>query len=108
MGEHKNRPCGKGRSVQTRQRQPDVSLAELCRGHRTEVDPTKERPMSSQVMSSTTTILMALLLTLHSPAAEPAVTPAKLPYDRTCPVIYDNDYANDYVDWYLMALASVG
>jgi len=31
-----------------------------------------------------------------------------LPYDNTNPVMYDNDWANDYVDWYLMALASVG
>jgi len=42
-------------------------------------------------------------------AAQPAVvSPVVLPYDRGCPVIYDNDYANDYVDWYLMALASAG
>ncbi|MBN1671134.1 MAG: hypothetical protein JXR37_08890 [Kiritimatiellae bacterium] len=32
----------------------------------------------------------------------------KLPYDNTNPVLYDNDWANDYVDWYLMALASAG
>ena len=31
-----------------------------------------------------------------------------LPYDNTNPVIYDNDFTNDYVDWYLMALASAG
>ena len=31
----------------------------------------------------------------------------KLPYDHTNPVIYDNDYANDEVDWYLMAAASL-
>lgn len=31
-----------------------------------------------------------------------------LPYDNTNPVMYDNDWANDYVDWYLMALASAG
>ena len=31
-----------------------------------------------------------------------------LPYDNTNPVLYDNDWTNDYVDWYLMALASVG
>ncbi len=29
-----------------------------------------------------------------------------LPYDNTNPVMYDNDWTNDYVDWYLMALAS--
>jgi len=52
--------------------------------------------------------MVILLLLLHSIAAEPAVASVKLPYDRTCPVIYDNDYANDYVDWYLMALASAG
>ena len=31
---------------------------------------------------------------------------ADLPYDSTNPVIYLNDWTNDYVDWYLMALAS--
>jgi hypothetical protein len=31
-----------------------------------------------------------------------------LPFDRTNPVMYDNDFTNDYVDWYLMALASAG
>jgi hypothetical protein len=31
-----------------------------------------------------------------------------LPYDNTNPVIYDNDFTNDYVDWYLMALATAG
>lgn len=31
-----------------------------------------------------------------------------LPYDNTNPVMYDNDWTNDYVDWYLMALASAG
>ena len=31
-----------------------------------------------------------------------------LPYDNTNPVVYDNDWTNDYVDWYLMALASAG
>ncbi|MBT3378402.1 MAG: hypothetical protein HN742_35115 [Lentisphaerae bacterium] len=31
-----------------------------------------------------------------------------LPYDNTNPVLYDNDWTNDYVDWYLMALASAG
>jgi hypothetical protein len=51
---------------------------------------------------------IVLVLLLSSMAAEPAVASVKLPYDRTCPVIYDNDYANDYVDWYLMALASAG
>jgi hypothetical protein len=53
---------------------------------------------------------LALVLTLLCAAAAelPRSTPVKLPYDRTCPVIYDNDYANDYVDWYLMALATAG
>ncbi len=32
----------------------------------------------------------------------------RLPYDNSNPVIYDNDWSNDYVDWYLMALASAG
>lgn len=36
-------------------------------------------------------------------AQPPRAASITLPYDRTCPVIYDNDYANDYVDWYLMA-----
>jgi hypothetical protein len=31
-----------------------------------------------------------------------------LPYNNTNPVIYDNDYANDEADWYLMAIASLG
>jgi hypothetical protein len=31
-----------------------------------------------------------------------------LPYDRGNPVFFDNDFANDYVDWYLMAAASAG
>jgi len=31
-----------------------------------------------------------------------------LPYNNTNPVMYDNDFTNDYVDWYLMALASAG
>lgn len=52
--------------------------------------------------------VLVLGLTLSSPVEPPAVSPIRLPYDRTCPVIYDNDYANDYVDWYLMALASAG
>jgi inosine-uridine nucleoside N-ribohydrolase len=29
-----------------------------------------------------------------------------LPYDSSNQVWYDNDFANDYIDWYLMALAS--
>jgi hypothetical protein len=32
----------------------------------------------------------------------------ELPYDSSNPVIYDNDWANDYIDYYLMALASAG
>lgn len=32
----------------------------------------------------------------------------ELPFDNTNPVWYDNDWANDYVDFYLMALASTG
>jgi len=53
---------------------------------------------------------LALLasLTLNSMAAKAPAATRTLPYDRTCPVIYDNDYANDYVDWYLMALAGAG
>ncbi len=37
-----------------------------------------------------------------------AATPTALPYDRTCPVIYDNDGAieSGFTDTYLMALAS--
>ena len=31
-----------------------------------------------------------------------------LPYDRSNHVWYDNDFANDYIDWYLMAVASAG
>ena len=31
-----------------------------------------------------------------------------LPYDRGNPVFFDNDFANDYVDWCLMAAASAG
>ena len=27
------------------------------------------------------------------------------PYDNTNPVMYDKDWTNNYVDWYLMALA---
>lgn len=50
--------------------------------------------------------MVALFLLLNSMAAEPPAVPIRLPYDRTCPVLYDNDYANDYVDWYLMALAN--
>jgi len=54
-------------------------------------------------------LVFLLGLTLNSAGAQPpAAAPVKLPYDRTCPVIYDNDYANDYVDWYLMALAGAG
>lgn len=41
-------------------------------------------------------------LVLKSPKVE-------LPYDKSCPVIYDNDSAEDmYTDEYLMALASAG
>jgi len=39
---------------------------------------------------------IVLVLLLSSMAAEPAVASVKLPYDRTCPVIYDNDYV---VEW---------
>ena len=35
-------------------------------------------------------------------------TVTELPYDNSNPVFYDNDWANDYIDWYLMALASAG
>jgi hypothetical protein len=31
-----------------------------------------------------------------------------LPYDSSNHVWYDNDFTNDYVDWYLMAVASAG
>ena len=46
----------------------------------------------------------------HSPAgiAEENIAKNVLPYDNTNPVLYDNDWTNDYVDWYLMALASAG
>jgi len=47
-------------------------------------------------------------LTPNSTVQPPAAALLRVPYDRSCPVIYDNDYANDYVDWYLIALASVG
>jgi len=40
--------------------------------------------------------------------AAPAGRKIVLPYDKTHPVLYDNDWTNDYVDWYLMALASAG
>lgn len=54
-------------------------------------------------------LLLVWALTMGSVTSSPAATPrVKLPYDRDCPVIYDNDYANDYVDWYLMALAGAG
>ena len=44
-------------------------------------------------------LLLAWTLTLGSAASSPAaISRVKLPYDRDCPVIYDNDYANDYVD----------
>lgn len=52
--------------------------------------------------------VVVLLVLVNSMAAELPATRIKLPYDRTCPVLYDNDYTNDYVDWYLMALASAG
>ncbi|WP_422928529.1 nucleoside hydrolase [Singulisphaera sp. PoT] len=38
----------------------------------------------------------------------PKGSPHILPYDRTNPVMYDNDFANDYADWYLMVLAGAG
>lgn len=45
----------------------------------------------------------------YAPAlAAPPGDERLLPYDNTNPVIYDNDWTNDYVDWYLMALASAG
>jgi hypothetical protein len=31
-----------------------------------------------------------------------------LPYDASNHIWYDNDFANDYIDWYLMAVASSG
>ena len=31
-----------------------------------------------------------------------------LPYDSSNQVWYDNDFVNDYIDWYLMAVASSG
>lgn len=38
-----------------------------------------------------------------------APTKVDLPYDKSCPVVYDNDSAEDmYTDEYLMALASAG
>jgi len=65
-------------------------------------------------MNWPTLILIAgclIATTSHSAVSgDDATTPpaAVLPYDRTNPVMYDNDYANDYVDWYLMAVASAG
>jgi hypothetical protein len=38
--------------------------------------------------------IVVLLVLLNSMAAEPPAAHIKLPYDRTCPVLYDNDYAN--------------
>ncbi len=43
-----------------------------------------------------------------SSAASPPAQASLLPYDQTSLVLYDNDWTNDYIDWYLMALASAG
>ena len=53
-------------------------------------------------------LILTLLLMAGGCSNETLVQPAQLPYDNSNPVIYDNDWTNDYVDWYLMALASAG
>lgn len=68
-----------------------------------------------------TTLLFAASLALARQMSPPGLTragvgpeqdakaPARLlPYDKTNPVLYDNDFANDYSDWYLMVAASAG
>jgi len=56
------------------------------------------------------TVTGSLAASLHPAAAfaDRSTGESLLPYDNTNPVIYDNDWTNDYVDWYLMALASAG
>ena len=54
-------------------------------------------------------VMVPGILMLGAPLASPGAAPAGLlPYDRTNPVWSDNDYTNDYIDWYLMVLASAG
>ncbi|MCC6445844.1 MAG: carbohydrate-binding protein [Armatimonadetes bacterium] len=52
------------------------------------------------------TALLAVMMPSVTAHAQPTAT--ALPYDRTCPVIYDNDGAieSGYTDIYMMALAS--
>lgn len=53
-------------------------------------------------------ILLIFLPGVHGCSNETLVQSPSLPYDRSNPVFYDNDWTNDYVDWYLLALASAG
>ena len=61
----------------------------------------------SQVRSRLSVSILALgLFAIGSPRESLAIS---LPYDSTCPVIYDNDDADDmYTDEYLLSLASAG
>jgi hypothetical protein len=40
------------------------------------------------------TAVVLLLLLLNCMAAEPPAAPIRLPYNRDCPVIYENDYVD--------------
>jgi hypothetical protein len=52
---------------------------------------------------------IAVALALALPAASRELAAFPLPYDSTCPVLYDNDSHDDmYTDEYLLALASAG
>jgi len=61
--------------------------------------------MMTQTLAMICCIAGIIPCTVHKAVGKPEIV---LPYDNTNPVIYDNDWTNDYVDWYLMALASVG
>lgn len=59
--------------------------------------------------STTTYALVFVVIVTVTTASHFSLFPRlELPYDNSNPVIYDNDWTNDYVDWYLMALTSAG
>ena len=67
-----------------------------------------EPPVMPTLSNTSLPLILTLLLMAGGCSNEALVQPAQLPYDNSNPVIYDNDWTNDYVDWYLMALASAG
>jgi hypothetical protein len=78
--------------------------------HGTHVAHTLANPRDTLMIGfvvRTLAIAASVTLTVVATPVQEPLEP-RLPYDRTNHVWYDNDFANDYIDWYVMTNASAG